>query len=267
MMISNKSTEVTGSKHRDDGNNNRSRVYRDDEEKKGPIPNESLPEREPVTLMDILPPLRDSSRRVFFVRHGESMYNQLGRLQGGSQRYNSSLNEAGRTQVQATAAQLGPLPVDLIACSPLRRATQTAEIITSRHPSARRVVAADFGEMKFGDYEGLKFRQTNHPLLDKFHVTNELMATDKSLRWPGDGGESVSCVEVRVKRGLDSLLKEYPDARNIVIASHSRLIRIALGMLLGNSFKEYKQANACVNCLEVDGSGQWRSITVNHITY
>lgn len=57
------------------------------------------------------------------VRHGESLYNAEGRIQGQS---DVPLSELGRRQSQAVAAALAGLPIEAIYASPLRRAMQTA---------------------------------------------------------------------------------------------------------------------------------------------
>ena len=63
---------------------------------------------------------------LYCVRHGESVYNAEGRIQG---RLNVPLSELGRRQSAAAAAALAGLSVDALYASPLRRAMETAEII------------------------------------------------------------------------------------------------------------------------------------------
>ena len=63
---------------------------------------------------------------LYCVRHGESVYNAEGRIQG---RLNVPLSELGRRQSAAAAAALASLSADALYASPLRRAMETAEII------------------------------------------------------------------------------------------------------------------------------------------
>ena len=63
---------------------------------------------------------------LYCVRHGESTYNSLGRIQG---HLDVPLSERGVRQSQAAAAALAGLSIEVIYASPLRRAFQTAQII------------------------------------------------------------------------------------------------------------------------------------------
>ena len=60
---------------------------------------------------------------LYCLRHGESIYNAEGRIQGQS---DVPLSEFGRRQGEAAAAALAHLPIEAIYSSPLRRAMQTA---------------------------------------------------------------------------------------------------------------------------------------------
>ena len=70
-------------------------------------------------------------KQLYLVRHGETEWNALGLLQGGSN--DTELNENGKLQSLKTGNYLKTKTVednfDLILCSPLKRAKQTAEII------------------------------------------------------------------------------------------------------------------------------------------
>lgn len=60
------------------------------------------------------------------IRHGESVYNAEGRIQGQS---DVPLSELGRKQSEAVAAALVGLPIEALYSSPLRRAMETARLI------------------------------------------------------------------------------------------------------------------------------------------
>ena len=65
-------------------------------------------------------------RRMLLVRHGQSVWNALGKWQGQA---DIELSELGRRQAAAAAQKLGSF--DLIAASPLLRAMETAEIVAA----------------------------------------------------------------------------------------------------------------------------------------
>lgn len=66
---------------------------------------------------------------IYCVRHGQSVYNAEGRVQGHS---DVPLSEFGLRQGLAVAAALAQQPIQLVLSSPLRRALQTAEPLAER---------------------------------------------------------------------------------------------------------------------------------------
>ena len=67
---------------------------------------------------------------IFLVRHGETVDNARCIIQGQT---HGMLNENGREQAEAVAEQLAAERIDAVVASDLRRAIQTAEIISQRH--------------------------------------------------------------------------------------------------------------------------------------
>jgi probable phosphoglycerate mutase len=67
--------------------------------------------------------------KLFCVRHGETLYNLAGRIQGQS---DSQLSPLGRRQCQAVAEALGGLECDAVIASPLVRARESAQCIAEK---------------------------------------------------------------------------------------------------------------------------------------
>ena len=65
------------------------------------------------------------------VRHGETMANRTGLLQGQTE---CPLNDNGRAQAAAAGERLKDMHFDAAYASTLSRAWETAEIITAHHP-------------------------------------------------------------------------------------------------------------------------------------
>ena len=70
----------------------------------------------------------------YLVRHGETLFNQLGRMQGSC---DSPLTERGIAQAYETADQLKEIWFDHIYTSPSERAWNTANIIGSTSSTIR----------------------------------------------------------------------------------------------------------------------------------
>lgn len=63
---------------------------------------------------------------ILLTRHGQTEWNLLKKVQGKA---DIELNEKGIKQAEETRDSLKNEKIDLILCSPLKRAIQTAEII------------------------------------------------------------------------------------------------------------------------------------------
>lgn len=86
---------------------------------------------------------------IFLTRHGQTEWNALKKVQGKA---NIKLNEKGIEQANKTKLLLENTNIDLILCSPLDRAIQTAEIINSGRDLLiifdERLSERDFGEFE-----------------------------------------------------------------------------------------------------------------------
>lgn len=67
--------------------------------------------------------------KLYCVRHGETLYNLAGRIQGQS---DSELSPLGRRQCEAVAEALGDVEADAVISSPLSRARESAQCIADR---------------------------------------------------------------------------------------------------------------------------------------
>ena len=66
---------------------------------------------------------------IYFVRHGQTDWNKLGRIQGHS---DTELNEEGKNQAQIVKEKLNGIKFDKVFSSPLKRAKETAQIICNQ---------------------------------------------------------------------------------------------------------------------------------------
>ncbi len=64
--------------------------------------------------------------RLYFVRHGETEWNKIGKFQGSA---DVSLNNIGKIQADLTAEYIKKFKFDKIYSSPLKRAFETASKI------------------------------------------------------------------------------------------------------------------------------------------
>lgn len=175
--------------------------------------------------------------KLYIVRHSYTEINEQKRIQG---RIDIPLSENGKKHAFYVFNNLD-LDIDLIATSPLIRATQTAmiikEIIGHKNPL---ITIQDFVERDFGslDYE---FVEAAIP-----YVSGE-----KTL----DDYESDQDLIKRAKRGLHLLYQYYPN-KTILLVSHAHVMKALLTLVpeLDIHFSQTKIMHQEYFCIDFDGT-------------
>lgn len=195
--------------------------------------------------------------RLYFVRHGETAWNKLRKVQGHS---DIELNEYGRHLARETAKGLKEIDFCAAYTSPLVRARETAEIILS----GRNTPIYDeprIMEMGFGVCEGMCCRGENRdPGSDEF---NKFFTDTANYKVP-EGGESIQEVEERVSDFLEELyLREDLQDKNVLITTHGAALTAMLNCIKGNKeIAQFWGKGVPKNCsvTEVDVQGGKPSI-------
>jgi probable phosphoglycerate mutase len=163
--------------------------------------------------------------RVLLVRHGETVWNVEGRLQGHQ---DSALTEMGVRQAQAVAERLASLPIAALYASDLGRCVQTANYIAERIQLPI-VTDSRLRERHNGLFEGLTEAEAaaQHPdIFAKYRARTEDLALP--------GGESVEQALVRGWAMLeDARLRHAGECT--VLVSHGGLLSALLRRILGVS--------------------------------
>lgn len=146
--------------------------------------------------------------KLYIVRHGKTEWNEKGFLQGSN---DIPLNEEGIKEAKKLASKLDLSKIDICISSPLKRAKQTARILTQ---GKVKIIYDDLlKERGFGSYEGKKI---NFDLIGK--------QWDYKLNDSSNGIESIKGCLNRTKKFLDKIKKEYPN-KNILIVSHGGIMK------------------------------------------
>lgn len=152
---------------------------------------------------------------LLIVRHGESEANAEGRLQGW---LDYPLSERGRAQARQLAAWLKSTGTswDFAFSSPLRRARETAEILSADTGQPAASVEPDLAEIRAGALEGL----TRDDMAEKHPEWMQRGVTEL-----GDfsqfGGESYDQVQARVSALLDRWIGAFrASAPRVLVVAH-----------------------------------------------
>ena len=162
---------------------------------------------------------------VFLLRHGQTVWNTEGRVQG---EHDSPLTSRGREQAHVLgrilAKQLGRRHQLPMYVSPLGRARETAAIVQQHAESALVIVEPRIREVSLGAWEGLTRAEIDAGWPG---LTDGLTGPEWYLRAPG--AETYADCEQRVQAWLDE------QDESVIAVSHGVAGRIIRGLYLGLS--------------------------------
>ena len=171
-----------------------------------------------------MPPAAEGTT-FLLARHGATAHTAEMRLSGCTGA-NPPLSELGREQARRLAAALAAVGgVDVLVCSPVLRARQTAETAAAALglPLA---VEDDLREIDFGDWEGLTPAE-----VDRGWPGSQARWRRQSAD-PAPGGESVDQVAARVAGVRRRLAAEHPGA-TVLLVSHMYPVKLTVTDALG----------------------------------
>ena len=158
--------------------------------------------------------------RVWLVRHGETEGQSSIRFHGSN---DVALSAEGRAQVLAAGRQLRTEVFERVVASPLRRAWQSAALLSNGSPV---LLVPEFREIDFGRWEGLTAEEieAQDPVL--YRAWREGAA---DFEFPS--GERRAAFRERVLAGFASLAKT--GAESILVVAHRGVIRVIGEHLVG----------------------------------
>lgn len=177
-----------------------------------------------VPLSSRAVPPSESTRRVFLVRHGETLY-------GAGTAGTDDLTPAGYRQIEALERVLRPTPLDAIYASPLERAQATARTLAGA--SGVPITTVDtLREITPGDLSVLTASSTR----DVAGFLGQAIGyfVDPATRWdtPYLGGESYRDLRERVWPFFADLL-DRQDWRRVLVVAHGGVNNALIGRILG----------------------------------
>ncbi|MEC0302340.1 histidine phosphatase family protein [Terribacillus saccharophilus] len=168
---------------------------------------------------------------ICLVRHGETDWNKLGKVQGST---DIPLNERGIRQAQATRDFLAGSDFDLIVASPMKRARKTADILNEALQLPL-VEMEGFVERGFGEAEGLTRaeREAKYP------------------SWDFPGMESWEELVERVMLALQEVNAKYGD-KKVLLVCHGAVISAILSTISNGEIdtENTHLVNACLSNIQ-----------------
>jgi len=179
------------------------------------------------------------------VRHGETAWNAVSRLQG---QLDIALNARGLWQAQRVGQALADSGIATIYCSDLRRAHATALAIAQHSGIAATSLHLEQGlrERSFGSFQGLTYTEVG-----ELHPDEALRWKQRDPLWAPPGGESSTMVYQRVAATLHAIAAQHP-GEHIALVTHGgvldMLYRLATGQAL-NAPRTWELGNCAINRL------------------
>jgi broad specificity phosphatase PhoE len=161
--------------------------------------------------------------KFILVRHGETEWNTIKRIQGGAS--DTPLNETGRRQAAGLALRLKDEKVQAIYSSPLQRALHTAQAIAQYHPIPIHQLP-DLKEIDVGELEG-KMGSELKVRFDEFICRNG--NSEDLVKLPG--GESLSDVQKRAWDTVTGIAGQHSEGTVIVVTHYFVIITIVCRVL------------------------------------
>lgn len=192
-----------------------------------------------------------SVERIVLWRHGETDYNAAGRMQG---HLDSALTEVGWNQARFAAPALARFEPELVIASDLRRATDTATVLTEAIGVPLRLDKR-LRETHLGEWQGM-----TGPEVDE-QAPGERERWRLDATWAPPGGESRIDVAERAAEVVGDLLRDDHEYGTVLLAAHGGLILALTAHLVELPVALWPSFGGIGNCHWVDlrwRDGRWR---------
>ena len=201
-----------------------------------------------------------SLRRLVLLRHGQTNYNLVGRMQG---HLDSELTEIGRAQAEAVAPAIALMVPDLLLSSDLRRAMDTADVIGVAAGVAVKVDPR-LRETHLGDWQGRTVEEIERDW------PGAIAAWRSDPGWAPPGGESRIDVVRRCLPVVEELDEVVPAGGHTtaVLVAHGGMIAGLVSGLLALPISAWPAIGGIGNCrwaalARRDDHPRWRLVGFN----
>lgn len=185
---------------------------------------------------------------IILIRHGLTLWNLEGRLQGIS---DTELAPEGLQQAKLLAEKFPFDKVDAIYSSDLSRAKNTAQFLADKFNLPVQTTAG-LREIDFGEWEGRRFSELEKYESDRL---NTFFTAPDKLKL--DRAETFQQVQIRAMNELNKIITRHESAgeSRVVCVTHGTVSRVILCGILEIPLKNLwrlKQFNTAVNVFRVD---------------
>jgi len=196
---------------------------------------------------------------VLLIRHAVNDFVKTGKLAGWTPGVH--LNDEGKEQARVLGERLAHVPLKQLYVSPLERTMETAEAIVTHHEGLNIQQNTEIGEVKYGDWEGMKISD-----LRKRKMWDVVQEYPSRAYFPN--GETMRGVQVRIVNEVERLITQHPNEM-IALVFHADLIKMTVAHYLGmhlDNFQRIVISPASISTLQL-GHGRPYVANVNDIAH
>lgn len=227
----------------------------------------------------------NNTTRVILVRHGQSIYNELGLYQGCCD--DSLLSEKGRLTAYQTGLSLSTIPLDIVYSSPLQRARETAREILSAiatiadsHPKLH--IDQNLKEIDLPAWNGLSFKYVREHLAEDYRCWRERPHEFQMAAELEDNSLIGNSIATLVKPQNFPVQNLYRQAQNfwaeilpksfgktILVITHGGTIKALISTAIGmkcQDFHTLQQSNCGVSILSFVGAEHQAELEAMNLT-
>ncbi len=148
---------------------------------------------------------------ILFVRHGQTEFNAKKIIAGGKS--DVPLNETGRKQANQAAEKLKNVKIDVVFCSPMKRAKQTARAILKYHKDTPIFYDERLRERDWGEFDG----KPDELLPQNFWHLETVLP---------ESVEKVDMLYERLKSFYQEILDKYKN-KTVLVVAHNGVARVS----------------------------------------
>ncbi|KAF8377510.1 hypothetical protein HHK36_030892 [Tetracentron sinense] len=197
---------------------------------------------------------------IIVVRHGETLWNADGRIQG---HLDVELNEVGRQQAAAVADRLSKeSKISAVYSSDLKRALETAQIIASSCGVPEVIQDPELRERHLGDLQGLVIAEASKLKSKAYQV---FISPRRDQEIPG-GGESRDQLHLRCTSSLQRIGSKHKGER-VIVVTHGGVLRALHKRAAPKGQRQGKILNTSVNIFHLSDGEEWNIRTWGDVSH
>ena len=173
--------------------------------------------------------------KIYFIRHGETVWNTLKIFQGSS---NSPLTEKGREQAKKLGEKLKNTEFTNFYSSPMGRTIETSQLIIGDR-NIKIEFIEEFKEISVGRMEGVPREKFEKDFPEQYH---NFFFNPKDYDPTPFAGETYPHLLERVQIGLNKIIQNHKKDDIVAVVSHGVTLKAIFKIIKNMSFEELGEA-------------------------